>query len=63
MDRLITRKQAAEFLGVTVQTMERWHATRTYVIEFIRVGGAIRYRTSEIEKLKRAREQEPPGLD
>jgi excisionase family DNA binding protein len=48
--RLRTPQEAADFLGIKVQTLAVWRTTKRYAIPFIRVGNAIRYRQSDLEK-------------
>ena len=47
-DRLLTRKEAAEFLGLAPQTLAVWASTRRYDLPYIRVGRAVRYRFSAL---------------
>ncbi len=46
---LLTRRQAAEFLGLKPQTLEVWAAKRTGP-PFVRVGGVVRYRQSDLDE-------------
>lgn len=48
-------KDAAEFLGVTVPTLNVWRCTGRYSLPFIRVGRKIRYRLSDLEKFLESR--------
>lgn len=48
--RLMTVSQAAEYLGVTTNTLSTWRSRKRYGIPFIRVGGAIRYRREHLDK-------------
>lgn len=55
MDRLITTKEAAKFLGVSPAFLERdrWAGAE---IPFVRVGSrAVRYQLSELEAFVRSR--------
>ncbi len=47
---LLTRSQAAEFLGVRPQTLALWGMTGKYGLPLIRIGGrCVRYRKSDLE--------------
>ena len=47
---LLTRDQAAEFLGVQVQTLASWACSGRYSLPFLKVGRCVRYRVSDLEK-------------
>ncbi len=47
-DRLLTRQQAAEFLGLQVQTLAAWAMTGKH-LPFIKVGRSVRYRQSHLD--------------
>ena len=47
-DKLLTRKQAAEFLGLQPQTLAVWAMTGRH-LSFIRVGRSVRYRLTALE--------------
>ena len=47
-DRLLTRQEAAEFLGVTVSTLAVWACTGRYDLPYVKIGGVIRYRLSDL---------------
>jgi excisionase family DNA binding protein len=46
-DPLFTEVQAAEFLNLSVRTLQAWRVTGSK-IPFIRCGRAIRYRSSDL---------------
>ena len=46
--QLLSRPQAAAYLGVSVSTLARWACCRTGPA-FYRVGRAVRYRISELD--------------
>ncbi len=48
--RLLTRSEAAEFLGVKEQTLALWHSTGRYSIPVVKVGRSVRYRMSDLER-------------
>ncbi|MDP8212642.1 MAG: helix-turn-helix domain-containing protein [Candidatus Zapsychrus exili] len=45
---LLTRKEAATFLGVTKGTLAVWACTHRYDLPYIKVGRLVRYRYSDI---------------
>jgi excisionase family DNA binding protein len=48
--KLLTRKEAAEYLGVKPQTLACWAVTGKYGLPVVKVGRAARYRLSDLEK-------------
>ena len=53
--QLLTRDQAAEFLGVRPQTLAAWLCRRRYALPVVRVGRLVRYRLSDLEAFLDAR--------
>lgn len=49
-DVLMTRAEAADYLGVKVQTLAAWATRQTYQLPYIRVGRLVRYRRSDLDK-------------
>jgi excisionase family DNA binding protein len=47
---LLTRQQAAEFLGVQVQTLAAWKTNQRYHLPVVKVGSLVRYRLSDLER-------------
>lgn len=45
---LYSRKEAANFLGVKVNTLAVWHTTRRYDLPFVKVGRLCKYRLSDL---------------
>lgn len=54
-DALLNPADAAEFLGVKMQTLSIWRSTGRYGIPFIKVGRAVRYRRSDLERFLESR--------
>lgn len=54
-DELLTREQAAEYLGVKSQTLAVWATTGRYDLPFVRVGRCVRYRLSALERFLNSR--------
>lgn len=47
---LMSRAQAAEFLGLREQTLACWATTGRYALPYVRVGRRARYRRTDLEK-------------
>ena len=45
---LLTRREAAKYLGVQPQTLAVWACTKRYKIPYIRVGNSVRYRLVDL---------------
>lgn len=59
---LLTRQEAAAFLGVSPQTLANWATTGRGRIPFVRVSKrAVRYRMSDLERWLQARTVESTG--
>lgn len=52
-DRLFTRAEAAERLGVTVACLDAWAHRGTSDLPYVKVGGRARYRNGDIEEYLR----------
>jgi len=46
---LLTREEAADYLGVLPQTLAAWATTGRYELPYIRVGKSVRYRLADLE--------------
>ncbi|MHB8955443.1 MAG: helix-turn-helix domain-containing protein [Pirellulaceae bacterium] len=49
-DTLLSRQEAAEYLGVKVQTLATWTSSKRYRLPVVKVGRSVRYRASDLEK-------------
>lgn len=47
-NQLLTSKEAAEFLGISPQTMEVWRSTKRYNLKYIKIGKNVRYRMKNL---------------
>ena len=47
--KLLTRKEAAEYLGVRPETLAVWHCTGRYKLPLVKVGRSCRYRLADLE--------------
>ena len=66
MDDILEPGQAADFLGFDKDTLAKWRYTRRYALKYIKVGGRIRYRRSDLEDFLKARTvegTEAPSVD
>jgi excisionase family DNA binding protein len=52
---LLTREQAAEYLGVKPQTLAVWLTTKRYKLPVVKVGSRVRYRMRDLERFLDAR--------
>lgn len=51
MDCLMTRKEAADYLGVKSRTLEIWASTGRHCIPYVRIGREVRYRRADLDRL------------
>jgi excisionase family DNA binding protein len=47
---LLTREQAAEYLGIKTQTLAAWAVTGRYNLPCIKVGRLAKYRREDLDK-------------
>ena len=47
-NRLLNRKQAAEFLGVSEMTLAIWKSTNRYQVPCVKVGRLAKYRYNDL---------------
>jgi excisionase family DNA binding protein len=52
---LLTRKQAAAYLGVKPQTLAVWVTTKRYNLPMVKVGSLVRYRLADLERFIESR--------
>lgn len=48
LPELATRSELAEFTGISVQTLARWAVSKTTGPSMTKLGGAVRYRKSDV---------------
>lgn len=46
---LLTREQAAQYLGVTSSTLAVWACTHRYHLPFVKIGRLVKYRRTDLE--------------
>ncbi|EHQ29809.1 helix-turn-helix domain-containing protein [Mucilaginibacter paludis] len=49
-DPILTRKEAARYLGVTPGTLAVWACTKRYNLAYLKIGRSVRYRRSELDR-------------
>lgn len=49
--QLLTREQAADYIGVKPQTLALWACTGRYELPFIKVGRSVRYKRVDLTRL------------
>lgn len=49
-DDLLTPTQCATLLGLSEGTLMIWRCTRQYPLNFIKIGGRVRYRRADVER-------------
>jgi predicted DNA-binding transcriptional regulator AlpA len=48
-NRLLNRNEAAQFLGVSPQTLAYWACTKRYELPLVKIGRLAKYRMSDLE--------------
>lgn len=46
---LLTRKEAAEYLGITASTLAVWACVKRYKLPYIKIGRLVKYRRSDLD--------------
>ena len=49
-DKLLTRAEAAAYLGIRPQTLAVWALTGRYGLRMVQVGRSVRYRKSDLDE-------------
>ncbi len=47
---LVTREQAAEYLGVKPQTLACWQTNKRYNLPVVKIGSLVRYRLTDLQR-------------
>lgn len=58
-EQMLSREQAAAFLGVKPQTLAVWASTHRYGLRFFKIGRLARYKQSDLERFIESRAVEP----
>jgi excisionase family DNA binding protein len=46
---LLTPEEAAQFLGLQVQTLASWRSSGRHALKFLKIGRTVKYRRSDLE--------------
>jgi predicted site-specific integrase-resolvase len=49
-DRLLNRKEAAMFLGLSPKTLAMWHSTKRIILPVTKIGRRVFYKQSILKK-------------
>ena len=49
-EKLLTRREASDFLGIQENTLAVWATNKRYKLPFYKVGRLVKYRISDLEK-------------
>lgn len=52
---LLSREEAAEYLGVSPKTLATWACTKRYPLPLVKLGRAVKYRVADLEKFIESR--------
>ena len=63
MYKLLTPKQVAEILGVSVETLNVWRATKRYNLKYVKSGRLVRYREEDVQEFIDSRIQNGGGCN
>lgn len=58
-ERLLTRQEAAEFLGISKHALAVWACTKRYPLPYVRVGSRAMYRASDLNRFIESRTVNP----
>lgn len=47
---LLTRQEAAEYLGITSRTLAVWACVKRYNLPYIKIGRLVKYRRSDLDE-------------
>ena len=54
---LMTPEQVAEYLGVSIETLNVWRCTKRYNLPNVKAGRLVRYRSEDVEAFVASRVQ------
>lgn len=46
---LLTRKEAAQYLGISEGTLAVWACTKRYDLQMVKIGRLVKYRLSDLD--------------
>ncbi len=47
---LLNSRQAANYLGISVRTLEKWRFSKSQDLPYLKLGRTVRYSLSDLEK-------------
>lgn len=56
---LVSREDAAAYLGVSPKTLATWATTRRYLLPYVKVGRVVRYRLADLDRFIESRTVTP----
>ena len=56
---LLSRKDAAAYMGICVQTLALWASSKRYDLPYLKVGKSVRYRLSDLDAFLASRTVRP----
>jgi predicted DNA-binding transcriptional regulator AlpA len=59
---LLTPKDVATRLGVSITTLATWRCTKRYALTYVKIGRLVRYRLADVEAFETSRLHEVIGL-
>ena len=54
---LMTPEEVAEYLGISVETLNVWRCTKRYDLPYVKAGRLVRYRIADVEAFIASRVQ------
>ncbi len=55
--KLISSYEAADFLGVTKETLAVWRSTKRYDLPYVKMGRSVKYKVEHLESFINSRTQ------
>jgi excisionase family DNA binding protein len=53
--KLLTREEAAAYLGLKAQTLATWASAKRYNLRYIKAGRCVRYRQADLDRFVESR--------
>ncbi|MGD9153113.1 MAG: helix-turn-helix domain-containing protein [Gammaproteobacteria bacterium] len=55
MNHLLNPADVADLLGIKVETLQIWRCNHRYNLPYVKIGGRVRYKLSDVEKFIESR--------
>jgi len=62
-DRLLSREEAAKFLGVSKGTLEVWACTKRYDLPYTKIGRLVKYWLPDLHAFAQSRKVQSSNAD